>query len=325
MPNVKISGTYLDLDIREELSEFEWIRPRWTADKLIAASPFRYDKTPSFFVDLETGGWADSGAYDADYESGNLVKLLAFLRSETYEETEEYLRYKYGLINVEDDFRVTVPQLRKERKKVVLDEAELLAHTKRHSYLSNRGISGKVEAFFQTRCDPKSDAIIIPWRHPTGELANLKFRKVRGKAFWYAKGGHPIRELVFGIDKVHKHDLSEAYVCEAEIDAMSLWTLGKPAVALGSASISRKQVDAIKKSPIKRLIIATDSDKAGEKVAEQIRQAFSELELLRLELPKGIKDVNEALVVRSFSPDDLQDLLRPLPRWERLDIGKLSL
>ena len=40
----------LDVDIRTELEAFPWIRPRWDSEKLIAASPFRYDRTPSFFV-----------------------------------------------------------------------------------------------------------------------------------------------------------------------------------------------------------------------------------------------------------------------------------
>lgn len=300
MPYVKVGGTELDIDVQAELAEFDWVRPRWTPDKLIAASPFRYDQTPSFFVNLDgeyAGTFADSGAYDEDYEKGNLIKLLAFLRSETYEETEDYLRYKYGLISDEDTFKVSLPSLKKERKRIVLEETELSEHTKRHSYLSNRGISGKVEAFFNTRYFERGNAVIIPWRHPDGQLANLKFRKVRGKAFWYIRGGHPIRELVFGLDKVHAHSLTEVFVCEAEIDALSIWTQGKPAIALGSASISRKQVDAIKRSPIERLVIASDSDKAGEKLARMLTKEFSgKVELSRLELPEGVKDVNEALV-----------------------------
>ena len=96
MPHVKINGKYIDVDIVEELSAFDWTRPKWSEDKLIAASPFRYDSTPSFFVSLENGVWADSGAYDEDYASGNFTKLLAFLRDESYEETAEYLTDIYA-------------------------------------------------------------------------------------------------------------------------------------------------------------------------------------------------------------------------------------
>lgn len=320
MALIQVNGVKINVEVAEELAEYDWIKPRWTADKLLAASPFRYDKTPSFFVNLGgeyAGTWADSGAYDADYESGNFVKLLAFLRSETYEETAEYLRYKYGIIDFTDQYRVPIPQLKRERKRIVLAEEELTKYTQRHSYLSTRNIAPKVEAFFQTRYASEAKAVVIPWRHPNGELANIKFRKVRGKAFWYARQASPIRDLVFGLDKIHKHGLAEVEVCEAEIDAMSLWSIKKPAIALGSASISRKQIDAIKRSPIEKLIISTDSDKAGEKVAEQIRQAFPEISLYRRELPEGVKDVNEALTA---CPSCLSAEPRPLPRWERLRI-----
>lgn len=63
MPEIKVRGQTLDIDIETELREFDWTRARWTADKLQAASPMRYDQTPSFFVNLDgeyAGTWSDS-------------------------------------------------------------------------------------------------------------------------------------------------------------------------------------------------------------------------------------------------------------------------
>lgn len=53
MPIIKVYGQELDVDIRQELEVFPWTPPRWSSDKLIAASPFRYDHTPSFVVNLD--------------------------------------------------------------------------------------------------------------------------------------------------------------------------------------------------------------------------------------------------------------------------------
>jgi hypothetical protein len=47
METLRIRGQDVAVDIRTELEQFNWTRPKWSADKLIAASPFRYDKTPS--------------------------------------------------------------------------------------------------------------------------------------------------------------------------------------------------------------------------------------------------------------------------------------
>ncbi|WP_333558500.1 hypothetical protein [Bacillus glycinifermentans] len=102
MPTLTLNGRPVDVDIRYELEQFEWTRPTWTDERLLAASPFRYDRTPSFYVYLEdtatakAGYWGDSGYYDAEYARGGFVKLLAFLREETEEETVEYLIDSYA-------------------------------------------------------------------------------------------------------------------------------------------------------------------------------------------------------------------------------------
>src|SRR5699024_9967546 len=113
MPIIKIQGVEMDVDIRGELEEFSWVRQRWSESKLMAALPFRHDRVPSFTVTLYVeyaGTFVDSGAYDADYESGNFPKLLAFLRDETYEETCDYLFEIYAP-NEESKTRLEVPEV----------------------------------------------------------------------------------------------------------------------------------------------------------------------------------------------------------------------
>ena len=183
------------IDVESELREFEWVKPRWTADKLIAASPFRYDKTPSFMVRLQpygkypAGVWTDSGAYDEEWRSGNFIKLLSFLRNESYEETEEYLRTKY-MVSADGDIIVVQPKLKVKRYRQALNLTFSQAPAK---YLKRRGISDEVQRMFGVGFDPKSNAVILPWRLPDGRLANVKYRKTYGKAFWYERGGWPIR------------------------------------------------------------------------------------------------------------------------------------
>ncbi|ARW46031.1 hypothetical protein S100141_04811 [Bacillus licheniformis] len=53
MPTLTLNGRPVDVDIRYELEQFEWTRPTWTDERLLAASPFRYDRTPSFYVYLD--------------------------------------------------------------------------------------------------------------------------------------------------------------------------------------------------------------------------------------------------------------------------------
>ncbi|MFL6561230.1 MAG: toprim domain-containing protein, partial [Bacillus sp. (in: firmicutes)] len=280
-----------------ELEQFNWVRPKWSADKLIAASPFRYDKTPSFFVNFTgeyAGCWGDSGAYDAEWESGNFTKLLSFLRNETYEETEEYLAAEYGVpLDGTDSVKLKPINLRLQRSRQSLNAGILAQYTEDYTYLTSRGISERVQRQMGVLYAPDSKAAVIPWRLPNGHLANVKYRKTFGKTFWYERGGWPIRELVYGIEMAQPITV----ICEAEIDALSWQTAGVASIAVGGASFNGWKRDLILRSPIEELVIATDNDKAGGKLRREIETMMrGHVRIRQAYVRADCKDANEALV-----------------------------
>lgn len=294
-----VDGYPINADVPDILSEYEWVKPKWKPDKLIAASPFRDDSTPSFFVNLEHGGWSDSGAYDQEYESGNLAKLLAFLRNETYEESVEYLVALYGVGERKEGEHIELPEINiaPPASRITLAESVIEPYMYRNPYLGKRGITEKVQQFMGVGYSRNDRAVTMPWRHADGSLANVKYRQIYGKTFWYAKGGAPIRELVYGIDKVYKHGLKEVIVCEAEIDALSWMVCGYPAIALGGTAVTNKQLDIIRRSPIERLIKASDNDQPGEKMGRKLTAGLhGYLAVDEAKVPAQYKDANEALV-----------------------------
>jgi len=297
METLRIRGQDVAVDIRAELEQFNWVRPKWSADKLIAASPFRYDKTPSFFVNFTgeyAGCFGDSGAYDQEWASGNFVKLLSFLRNETYEETEEYLRDEYGLADYQTDLVTLRPvRLNIQRVRQLLSADILAQYTEDYAYLKNRGISERVQRQMGVLYDSRGKAAVIPWVGADGRLANVKYRKVYGKTFWYEKGGRPIRELVYGINQAQQTTV----ICEAEIDAMSWMEAGYSAVAVGGASFNSWKRDVILRSKISELIICCDNDKAGGKLRREIEAMMRGHVRIRQAYVCGdVKDANEALV-----------------------------
>lgn len=64
---MKIRDYELDVNIKEELDNFEWSNEQVRGHKFQACSPFRDEKRPSFAVNLETGTWKDSGAVDMNF------------------------------------------------------------------------------------------------------------------------------------------------------------------------------------------------------------------------------------------------------------------
>jgi Toprim-like len=296
LPKINVKGRWIDVDIRAELERFSWQRARWTDMKLIAASPFRYDRTPSFFINLDgmyAGTWKDSGAYDSEWESGGFVKLLAFLRNETEDETAEYLIETYALSHDFENLTLRIPRLTIQRKGRSLDSAILAGFQTDYTYLKGRGISEDVQRQMGVRYDVASQAVVIPWFTPDGKLANIKYRKTRGKAFWYEKGALPIRDLVYGLDWRAK----VAVLTEAEIDAMSWRQVGVTGLATGGVSFTPAKRDLILRSAIERLYIATDNDKAGRKLRDEVIRALrGRVELFNVEFERGFKDSNEVLV-----------------------------
>jgi 5S rRNA maturation endonuclease (ribonuclease M5) len=299
VPTIKIRSHSVDVDVRTELEQFQWTRPKWSAEKLICASPFRYDKTPSFFINLiphgdyPAGIWSDSGAYDQEWASGNFTKLLAFLRNETYEETEEYLLGEYGRQETGETVSIRPFKLTIQRNRQPLNANILAKYTEDFTYLKNRGISERVQRQMGVLYDRESKAAVIPWNLTEKKLKNVKFRTVYGKTFWYYKGGQPIRELVYGIERAQPTTI----ICEAEVDAMSWMEAGYAAVAVGGASFNNWKRDLILRSPIEELIIVTDNDKAGGKLRKEIETAMKgHVRVRQAYVRSDCKDANEALV-----------------------------
>ncbi|MGI2709025.1 MULTISPECIES: toprim domain-containing protein [Bacillus cereus group] len=299
MSSIQIRGQDVNVDIEYELRQFSWTNERWTSYKLIAASPFRYEHTPSFFVNLDgdyAGTWKDSGAFDSEWESGNFTRLLSYLRNETYEETEAYLLESYGTCYTYDNLVLKPPKLRIESGHKALDFGRLQEYAYRHPYLGQRGISEEVQRQMKIGYDRFRQAVVIPWFDTNGRLANIKYRKTRGKAFWYEKDGKPIGDLIYGLHLAYKRNIKRAVYCEAEIDAMSFMTAGVFGLANGSSSFNQRKAEQILKSPIEELVIVADNDPAGEKLRKELEKYLNG----KMRLTNGyvceFKDANDSLL-----------------------------
>ena len=298
MPIIRIGPHEVDLNISQELEAYDWgYNARWSTDKLIAASPFRYDSTPSFFCNLETGGWADSGAVDDDYVKGGFVKLLAYLRGESEAETVDYLLDAYGrLYEIVEGEEIRLPEIRMRKRAKYRKLAPDIITQAISPYLLTRGISPEAQRQFGVGYGATlAGYTAMPWYTPDGRLANVKYRSTTGKRFFYEKGATPIRQLVFGLNVANANRADTAILCEGEIDAMSWATAGLYGIGTGGSSISCEQIDAIKRSSIRRLLLGGDNDAAGRRLnAEVKRRLAGYVELYEVDYGRH-NDANDVL------------------------------
>lgn len=296
---VWVGRSRIDVDLIEELNQFNWYKERWTDEKLTACSPFRYDTSPSFFVNLSdtadgkevAGTWLDSGAtYGSDYKSGNFVTLLAFLRQETEEETIAYLYDKY-------DFKPYVSELKlKLDLKLTKGFTPLKEPTGKvdESYLPSRGIDSAICEIAGVKYIPETNSVAFPWRNPIGEIQAIKYRRTDSKIFYYEEGGRHLNDLLYFIDYVTKAGCKTIAICEAEIDALSWLCVGRGAVAVGGSSFSDVQASQLIRTGAENLIISTDNDKVGQALSRQIvKKVGKYFNIYFAKFPDGCKDMND--------------------------------
>jgi 5S rRNA maturation endonuclease (ribonuclease M5) len=300
MAIIRVRNHNVDVDIEREVNEFSWSRAKWRPERLIACSPFRYDSSPSFYVyfndtnSAKAGSWGDSGG-EGEFKKGYFVQLLAFLRNETEHETEDYLLTEYAReYTEEDELRLDFSHLRLKEEPNKLPRDYMSRFEGYNSYLKGRGVKDVIYRLMGVGYDSKSKAVVIPWHFPDGRLANIKYRRTDSKVFYYDKG-HPIRELVYGLNIIHDRNVKRAVLTEAEIDAMYVMSHGKiAAIAAGTSKISDEKAEAIARSPLEEIIIIPDNDTAGRVMLEQAIEKLSRYVRIKVaRLPNWAKDAND--------------------------------
>ncbi|WP_257151160.1 toprim domain-containing protein [Bacillus toyonensis] len=222
--------------------------------------------------------------------------MLSYLRNETYEETEDYLLETYGVEYSYDNIVLKSPKLRIDNGHKTIDFGRLQEYAYRHPYLEQRGISKEVQRQMKIGYDRFRQAVVIPWFDTNGRLANIKYRKVSSKVFWYEKDGKPIGDLIYGLHIAYRRNIKRAVYCEAEIDAMSFMTAGVFGLANGGSSFNQRKAEQILKSPIEELVIVADNDPSGEKLRKELEKYLNGKIRLTNGYIQGHKDANESLV-----------------------------
>jgi 5S rRNA maturation endonuclease (ribonuclease M5) len=295
---IKIRGYDVDVNVEEELRMFDWVSATWKEDRLICCSPFRDEVHPSFAVHLDTGVFIDSGG-DGEWRKGHFVKLLSWLRNETWTETQEYLLEKYFQLYFKDTDSLELNfdgWVTKKKEEVILPDETLQQFAYRHPYLERvRGIEDKYQRALKIGYDNEKQAIAIPHYDKDKRLINIKFRAVKDKRFWYYHTGQPVGQHLWGLWLVILKGWKRVFLVESEIDAMTLLKNGIPAIAVCGSQMTRRQRSLIlEHSGIDTLVLATDNDKAGRRLKESIVQSLNGLiELEEMWFPEWYKDVND--------------------------------
>ena len=183
-----------------------------------------------------------------------------------------------------------------------ITEEELEKYRYIHPYILKRGISESIVDLFDVGWDSKMDAITFPNLDKDGNCLFVAKRSVKTKFFQYPKD---VQKELYGIYQLYQLQPfpDEVYVCESMIDCLYLWTFDKPACAMNGLG-NEIQFKQLRDLPCRQIILATDSDEAGQSARKRIRINLKNTKIIKEAiLPKGRKDINDC------SADEIQNLM----------------
>ena len=195
-----------------------------------------------------------------------------------------------------------MPEINLEKEQeIFLEESILDSFRPYHPYMTKRKLSPEVIEKFQIKYDPELQAIVFPVRDVKGRLKFLTKRSINSKMFYIDKSAN--KKDIYLLNEIVKNNISEVIVCESQINALTCWSYGYPAIALFGAGTTKEQIDELNKTGIKHYILAYDPDQAGDKGKARFKKYIrKDVFVDSLELPKG-KDIND------LSKEELDNLI----------------
>lgn len=173
-----------------------------------------------------------------------------------------------------------------------VSEEELDKYRYTHPYWTKRGITDeRIIELFDLGYDKETDCITMPVRDKSGFTLFVARRSVKTKFFNYPQG---VEKPLYGLYEIHQLEEfpSEVIVCESMIDALTAWQYGKYAVAMNGLG-TELQFKQLRQLPCRKLILATDNDKAGLEARQRIRANIGNKLVTEYIFPEGKKDLND--------------------------------
>lgn len=202
---------------------------------------------------------------------------------------EEWLIERYGkvlntqILNIDSNIDFT----KSIKSKLNPDILEKFKY--KHEYMYKRHLTDNIIDKFCIGFDKVDNCITFPVWDENNNLITVTKRSVNTKDFFIDKNIEKPLYLYNFIKKEHK---TTVYICESQINALTLWTWGYPAIALIGTG-SKHQYDILNKSGIRVYILCFDGDEAGDKGIDRFKDNLSDDVLILVKkIPRG-KDVND--------------------------------
>lgn len=255
--------------------------------------PFHKDgreSHPSFSVYADYKGDVIPGTYHCFTcdTKGQLYQLVQHCLDCDEEDAKLWLTENFA--NVFEEQELDLPEINLEgEKKEYLDEAILKEYSYFHPYMFQRKLKEDIIKKFKVGYNQKTDSITFPIWNENNKLVGITERSVTTKRFNIPK---QIEKPVYLFNAIKNQKYPYVIVCEAQIDALTAWGYGVPAVAMLGVG-SKEQYDILNKICV-NWVTMFDGDEAGREATRRFNKMIrKDCLITNVAIPAGHKDIND--------------------------------
>lgn len=279
----------------------DFIKTKKEGSGYAALCPFHNERTASFKIKNEDKSYKCFGCG----KSGDVFSLVKETKNISFIEAVKQVAQHYNF-ELDQSNKVYVKPIQRLEK----------IDAKYIEYFESRGISNNTLLRFNItqsvewmpKANKETTAICFNY-YRNNELVNIKYRAAQ-KDFKLEKDA----ELIFyNIDSIKDEDT--CIIVEGEIDCLSMYEAGiynvvsVPNGAAIKGNINLKYLDNCFEyfHDKQKIIIAVDSDEAGERLKAELVRRFGKEKCLYLDYPKDCKDANE--ILKTYGKEKLNELV----------------
>lgn len=224
-------------------------------------------------------------------ENAHLYDVVAHCFSQNADFGKEWLLERFGNTFIQYEETLTDIILDKP-KKTFLNPNILEEYNYYHPYMWKRNLTKEVIDKFQVGFDPKTQSITFPVWDQFNNLVMVTKRSVNTKNFFIPED---VEKPVYLLNFLLQEKQTTAYICESQINALTLQGWGYPAVALFGTG-SEQQMKILNKSGIRHYYLCFDGDTPGNKAINRFKKNIRKdvlVDVVRIPFGKDVNDLTE--------------------------------
>ncbi len=274
--DIQVGGKLVEVDPMRVLTDlrhafndrrFGYVKPERNG-VIMVSCPFHKDgqeRHPSFGITTEEivkmNKRVPAGSchcFTCGYKTASFVQFIADCFGSNLQYAEDWLITRYGEVWIEKP--PTLLPISNDEEEKFLDPSILAQYSYYHPYMYQRKLTNPIIEKFDIGYDKETNSLTFPVWDINDRLVFITRRNVSNKNFNIPTG---VVKPVYLLNYLIKEGATTAYICESQINALTLHTWGYAGVALFGTG-DEYQYEQLKKSGIRHFVLCFDGDAAGK-------------------------------------------------------------